>query len=334
VLAGVTLLPAVLAALGRFPKRKRESELWPRIGKLVSEKPLALTVAVGVVLVAGALGNLKQNESLDFTQQFRTPPESVEGLRTVQANFPPGQAGPVDVLVGAREVIEALPALRGSVFSADLVAFSTVGDLALVRLTLNEDPFTEQATKSIPQIRALARQYDPNALVGGPTAEILDNETRLSKDAKLIVPLALALVFAIVAVLLRSLIAPIYVIGTVLLSYAFALGVSTLVFGASDPAQPLFTFVFLVALGVDYNIFLITRIREERDVVRGLVKTGGVITSAGLILAGTFCTLLATELESLFQVGFTVALGLLVDTFLIRIFLVPSIALLLRSRAI
>jgi putative drug exporter of the RND superfamily len=138
----------------------------------------------------------------------------------------------------------------------------------------------------------------------------------------------------IVAVLLRSLIAPVYVIATVLLSYAFALGVSTIVFGKSDPAQPLFTFVFLVALGVDYNIFLITRIREEGDVVKGLVKTGGVITSAGLILAGTFCTLLATELESLFQVGFTVALGLLVDTFLIRIFLVPSIALLLRSRAI
>jgi RND superfamily putative drug exporter len=334
VLAGVTLLPAVLSALGRFPQKRRESTVWPRIGQFVSEKPLAITLAVGVVLVAGALGNLRDNESLDFTQQFRTAPESVEGLRTLQAKFPPGQAGPVDVVVGAREVIQALPALRGPVYSADLVAFSTRDDLALVRLTLNEDPFTDAATKSIPRIRALARQYDANALVGGPTAEILDNETRLSKDAKLIVPLALAVVFAIVAVLLRSLIAPIYVIGTVLLSYAFALGVSRLVFGASDPAQPLFTFVFLVALGVDYNIFLIARIREEGDVVRGLVKTGGVITSAGLILAGTFCTLLATELESLFQVGFTVALGLLVDTFLIRVFLVPSIALLLRSRAI
>ena len=139
----------------------------------------------------------------------------------------------------------------------------------------------------------------------------------------------------IVAVLLRSLIAPLYVIATVMLSYAFALGVSALVFDESDPAQPLFTFVFLVALGVDYNIFLIARIREEgaRRSRGAGCETGGVITSAGLILAGTFCTLLATELESLFQVGFTVALGLLVDTFLIRIFLVPSIALLLGSRA-
>ncbi len=112
-------------------------------------------------------------------------------------------------------------------------------------------------------------------------------------------------------------------------SYAFALGVSALIFPESNPAQPLFAFVFLVALGVDYNVFLIARIREERSVIKGLERTGGVITSAGLILAGTFLTLLATELESLFQVGFTVALGLLVDTFLIRIFLVPSIMLML-----
>jgi RND superfamily putative drug exporter len=334
VLAGVTLLPAALAVLKRAPQDAPESALWPRIGRFVSEKPLVLTLSIGALLVAGALGNLKAGESLDFSEQFRTPPPSVEGLRKLQEKFPPGQAGPVDVVVDARKVAEALPALRGLAYSADLVAFSTKGDLALVRLTLNEDPFTEQATKSIPPIRALARQYDPNALVGGPTAEILDSEQQLSQDAKLIVPLALALVFAIVALLLRSLIAPLYVIATVLLSYAFALGVANLVFGKSDPAMPLFTFVFLVALGVDYNIFLITRIREERDVVKGLVKTGGVITSAGLILAGTFCTLLATELQSLFQVGFTVALGLLVDTFLIRIFLVPSIALLLRSRAI
>jgi RND superfamily putative drug exporter len=334
VLAGVTLLPAALAVLKRAPQRERESELWPRIGRFVSGKPLVLALSIGALLVAGALGNLRHGESLDISEQFRTPPESVQGLRKLQEKFPPAQAGPVDVVVDARKVADALPALRGLAYSADLVAFSTKGDLALVRLTLGEDPFTEQATKAIAPIRALARRYDPKALVGGPTAEILDSEQRLSQDAKLIVPLALALVFAIVALLLRSLIAPLYVIATVLLSYAFALGVSALVFDGSDPAMPLFAFVFLVALGVDYNIFLITRIREEGDVVGGLVKTGGVITSAGLILAGTFCTLLATELESLFQVGFTVALGLLVDTFLIRIFLVPSIALLLRSRAI
>jgi len=120
------------------------------------------------------------------------------------------------------------------------------------------------------------------------------------------------------------------------LSYAFALGASSLLFGASDPALPLFAFIFLVALGVDYNIFLISRIREEhtrrdaRDaVIAGLERTGGVITSAGLILAGTFATLLAIPIEGLFQIGFTIAFGLLVDAFLIRVFLVPAIAILL-----
>jgi RND superfamily putative drug exporter len=336
VLAGVTLLPALMSMLGRraFPKQPKPSRLWPRIGRLVQARPLALAVGVLVILIAGALGNLSNRGTLDFSEQFRNPPESVEGLRRLQEKFPPGQAGPVDVVTSATTVADALPALGAFSFSTDLVAFSIDGRLALVRVTLAQDPFTEVATEVIPEIRRIARRYDPGALVGGPTAEVLDSQTTLAADAKIIVPVALACVFLIIAVLLRSLIAPLYVIATVLLSYAFALGVSALLFDESDPAMPLFTFVFLVALGVDYNIFLIARMREEGAVIRALERTGGVITSAGLILAGTFCTLLATELESLFQVGFTVALGLLVDTFLVRIFLVPSIALLLGSRAI
>jgi RND superfamily putative drug exporter len=336
VLAGVTLLPATLAALGTAPKKSKPSTLWPRIGKLVEKRPAALTVAVLAILVAGALGNLKDSGTLDFSEQFRTAPESVQGLERLQQKFPPGQAGPVDVLFSATAVAEALPGMNAApaVASTDLNGFSKDGSLALVRITSSEDPFTEQAADTIPEIRELARRYDPNALVGGPTAEIRDSTDGLANDARKIVPIALALIFLIVAALLRSLIAPLYVIGTTILSFAFALGVSRAIFPESDPALPLFTFVFLVALGVDYNIFLIARIREEKDVITGLEKTGGVITSAGLILAGTFCTLLATELESLFQVGFIVALGLLVDTFLIRVFLVPSIALLLGSRSI
>jgi RND superfamily putative drug exporter len=336
VLAGVTLLPALLATLGRraFPKHQKTSRLWPRIGKLVHDRPVALATGVLVILLAGALGNLSDRGTLDFSEQFRTPPESVQGLRRLQEKFPPGQAGPVDVVTDAKAVGDVLPTIGIAAFSSDLVGFSRDGRLALVRVTLSQDPFTEAATDVIPQMRAVARQHDPGALVGGPTAEVLDSQTSLSADARIIVPVALACVFLIVAILLRSLIAPLYVIATVLLSYAFALGVSALLFKEADPAQPLFTFVFLVALGVDYNIFLIARMREEGDVIKALERTGGVITSAGLILAGTFCTLLATELQSLFQVGFTVALGLLVDTFLVRIFLVPSIALLLGSRAI
>jgi RND superfamily putative drug exporter len=344
VLAGVTLLPAILAALPQrsFTKRARPSTLWPRIGLLVRTRPLLLTLVVVGVLLAGALGNFKSQQTLDFADQFRTTPESVLGLHRMQEKFPPGQAGPVDIVIDAGVLSTALPLLGAQASeSIDLVGSSERGNLALVRVMLAVDPFTEQATEVIPALRENARKLHPGALVGGPTAEVLDSETALRNDAKVIVPLALVLVFVIVAILLRSLIAPIYVIATVILSYAFALGVSKLFFDAADPAQPLFTFLFLVALGVDYNVFLLTRIKEakrtlshEDAVIEGLQKTGGVITSAGLILAGTFCTLLATELESLFQVGFTVALGLLVDTFLIRIFLVPSIALLLRSRAV
>ena len=153
----------------------------------------------------------------------------------------------------------------------------------------------------------------------------------------------LVLILLVLIALLRCVVAPLYVIGTVVLSFAFALGASSLVFTHifgqpdSDPNLTTFAFIFLVALGVDDNIFLMSRIREEhraglatRDaVIAGLEKTGGVITSAGLILAGTFAALMALELEALFQVGFTVCLGLLVDAFLVRTFLVPSIAMLL-----
>jgi RND superfamily putative drug exporter len=343
VLAGITLLPAILAALPKNAFRaSKTSTLWPRIGHVVRSRPVALTAAVLAVLIAGALGNLKHRETLDFAEQFRSTPESVTGLHRLQEKFPPGQAGPVDILIDQTVLSTSLPQLGSDVaHSVDLVGYTKDNKTALVRVTLNEDPFTELATDAIKRLRANAKSISPSAKVGGPTAEVLDSQTALHRDARLIVPLALVLVFLIVAVLLRSLIAPIYVIVTVILSYAFALGVSSLIFDKSDPAEPLFTFLFLVALGVDYNVFLLTRIKEAKQrlshedaVIEGLEKTGGVITSAGLILAGTFCTLLATELESLFQVGFTVALGLLVDTFLIRIFLVPSIALLLRSRAL
>ena len=336
VLAGITLLPALLSALGRhaFPKHGKPSTVWPRIGRFVEARPLALAVGVTAILVAGALGNLTDRGTLDFSEQFRDPPLSVLGLHQLQEKFPPGQAGQADVLVSTKGISDTLAALKTAPFSfsADLVGFSRDDRLALIRVTLNQDPFTETATEVIPQVRELARSYDPGALVGGPTAEVFDSQTTLRADAKIIVPVALACVFLIIAVLLRSIIAPLYVIATVLLSYAFALGVSALVFHESDPAGPLFTFVFLVALGVDYNIFLIARMREEGAVIPALERTGGVITSAGLILAATFCTLLATELQSLFQVGFTVALGLLVDAFIVRTFLVPSLALLLGER--
>jgi RND superfamily putative drug exporter len=346
VLAGVTLLPAILAALPTkaFLHKRPIGPVWPRIGALVRRRPAMLATAVVALLVVGALGTLRDQGTLDFREQFRETPESVVGLRALQAKFPPGQAGPVDVLVPKSFIEDNAngPKLHeGRALTLDFGGESADQQLVLIRITLKQDPFSEAAQQDVARLRENLHRLTPTGLVGGPTAEALDSETALKRDAKLIIPLALGLVFLIVAILLRSVVAPLYAVLTVILSYVFALGVSSLVFAESDPAMPLFTFIFLVALGVDYNVFLLSRIKEARKtrghedaVIYGLERTGGVITSAGLILAGTFAVLLATELESLFQVGFTVALGLLVDTFLIRIFLVPSIALLLRSKAL
>jgi putative drug exporter of the RND superfamily len=183
-------------------------------------------------------------------------------------------------------------------------------------------------------------------LLGGEVPEAYDTRQALTRDNRIIVPLGLLLILVILAVLLRAVVMPLYVIGTVILSFGFALGVSSLIFThvmgqpASDQTLEQFAFIFLVALGVDYNVFLLARIREERAhapstrkaVVTALERTGGVITSAGLVLAATFSVLMALPLEALFQVGFVVALGLLVDTFLVRALLVPSIAVLLGER--
>jgi RND superfamily putative drug exporter len=228
-----------------------------------------------------------------------------------------------------------------------MVSYSTDEQLMLVDVELAADPFSEAAREAVSGLRDVARGAagEETALLGGLTAEAYDSREAQRADAALIAPLTLALILLIVVALVRAVVAPLYLVATVVLSYAFALGASSLIFTHvfgqpdSDPGLPLFAFIFLIALGVDYNIFLVTRIREElangdtrAAVVAGLTRTGGVITSAGLILAGTFATLMAIPIEGLVQAGFTIALGVLVDTFAVRIFLVPGIAVLLGER--
>ncbi|MGC1799572.1 MAG: MMPL family transporter, partial [Solirubrobacterales bacterium] len=218
------------------------------------------------------------------------------------------------------------------------------GRLRLIDVTLASDPVSDTASDSIPRLRDVAGSAAGGklALIGGITAENHDTDVAFTRDSRLIVPLVLVLIFLILVVLLRAVVAPLYLVATVVLSYAFALGASKLAFAHlfgqpdSDASLALFAFIFLVALGVDYNIFLISRIREEsgalgvkEGVIAGLEHTGGVITGAGLILAGTFAALMSLPLTALFQLGFTVALGLLVDTFIVRTLMVPSIAFLL-----
>jgi putative drug exporter of the RND superfamily len=359
LLAGLTFLPALLSILGRrafWPIVPREGSvqssplgIWRRIGHFVHDRPvLALTLSL-VVLVAGALGNFKDRGVIDFGEGFRDDPESVEGQLLIEERLSGGQTAATNVIVDTARA-EPVAAALGRLEGVDAVAAagsSEDGELVRVDVTLAYDPFSDEANDLVPELRETTRGAagGGTALVGGLTAENYDTSETLRADARVIVPLVLLLIFLILCLLLRALVAPLYLVATVVLSYAFAIGATTLIFTEifnqpdSDPGLPTFAFIFLVALGIDYNIFLISRIREEaayqptnEAVITGLERTGGVITSAGLILAGTFCALMTLPLETLLQIGFTVAFGLLIDTFLIRTIVVPAIAFLLGER--
>ena len=372
VAAGLTLLPAVLVALGRrafwpnIPRVQPEppppAALWRRAGRLVRERPALVALAVTGVLALGALGNLGGRETLDFSEQFRDPPESVAGQQVIRDRFIPGRAAPLEVVTEFETSGEVIPELtegtetplqemhltaRSVEPEGEDTTQEVTSRFALSEGYLGIDPFSDEATDSIPALREAAREAASGglALIGGAVAENYDTREALSRDTALIVPVSILLILLVLVALLRAVVMPLYVIGTVVLSFAFALGVSSLLFThvldqpASDPSLALFAFIFLIGLGVDYNVFLLARIREERArrrtedaVVSALEHTGGVITSAGLILAATFSTLMALELEALFQVGFVVALGLLVDTFAVRALLVPAIAVMLGER--
>jgi putative drug exporter of the RND superfamily len=365
VVAGLTLLPAILAALGRRafwpavphvePRPRAAPAVWRRVSGLVGRHPTPTAAIVTLALLAGALGSLGGREPLDFAEAFRDPPESVLGQQVITERFVPGRAAPLNVVTAfeARErVIAALTRGRETPVAEMYLMAGSVqargqSELALSEAYLGLDPFSTVATDAIPALRDTARRAAGTTpvLIGGEVAETYDTRQALARDTRLIVPIALVLVAIILALLLRAIVMPLYVIATVILSFGFALGVSSLIFThlmdrpASDPSLTLFAFIFLVALGVDYNVFLLARIREERvahgtqeAVTIALERTGGVITSAGLVLAATFSVLMAVPLEALFQIGFVVALGLLADTFLVRALLVPSLAVLLGER--
>ena len=359
LLAGLTLLPALLAALGRnafWPaiphhgaEQRRPFGIWGRIGHFVHDKPvLALTITVAL-LAAGAFGNLKDRGIIDFGEGFRDNPESVQGQEVIADRLSAGQTSPTHIVAssGAAEPVAEAARSHDGVSDVALVGASDDGELTQIDATLRFDPFSDRANDLIPGLRdeVHAAATDGTALVGGTTAENFDVSETLRSDASVIVPLVLALIFVILCLLLRAVVAPLYLVATVVLSYGFALGATTLIFTEilgqpdSDPGLPTFAFIFLVALGVDYNIFLVSRIREEaarqetKDaVITGLERTGGVITSAGLILAGTFMALASLPLETLLQIGVTIAFGLLVDTFIVRTLLVPAIAFKLGER--
>ena len=353
MIAMLTLLPAMLVIFGRrafwpFVPRfggqgvDETHGAWRRVGDRVAVAPRRVWIGTVAVLAIFALGLLNFDDGLTNGNSFRGDVEAVQGQELLAKSFPAGANAPTEVFVPEAGRAEAVAAAVREAPGVAEVRPGAEGPSGMVlNATLETPPFTTEAFALIPGIREAAKGAGgPDTLVGGGTAVESDLREAAARDTRLIVPIAIFVVFLILIVLLRSLIAPLLLMATVILSFAAALGVGAVVFDVifdfpgSDPSLPLFAFVFLVALGIDYNIFLMARVREEtlrhgtrQGMIRGLAVTGGVITSAGIVLAGTFSVLAVLPLIFLTQLGFVIAFGVLLDTFIVRSILVPALVL-------
>ena len=358
----LTLLPALLTICGRrafwrppifgwnngIPHYGDEGAdethgAWRRVGERVARGPRRIWIGTVAVLAIGALGLLTMNTGLTQADSYREKVESIEGQELLARSFPAGASAATEVIVPRDGDIAAVTqALEGADGVAQVQPTDTSGEQGtLLNVVLEPEPYSSAAFNLIPGLRAVAKQAGgPEVLVGGPSAIEYDVRQAAARDTRVIIPIALVVVLLILILLLRALLAPLLLIGTVILSFAAALGISLVVFDVIfgfpgvDPSFPLYAFVFLVALGIDYNIFLMARVREEtmrhgtrQGMLRGLAVTGGVITSAGIVLAGTFSVLALLPLVFLTEIGFVIAFGVLLDTFIVRSVLVPALVL-------
>jgi RND superfamily putative drug exporter len=348
----VTLLPAQLLLLGRWvfwpavPRpgaTARKALLWNHIGRLITGRPRLIWIGSTIALVLLALGALGMRTGLDDEHQIAGAPDSVAGQRLMVTHYGAGTDRPVQVIVEASTAdrVGAVMRVVPGVVAVAPPVLAVDGTLARLDATLAAPPDSTVAAATVDRIRAAVREIPgAAALVGGETALDLAKADAQAHDRRVVIPLVLAVVFAVLVLLLRALVAPVLLIATVVLSYFAALGAGWLAFEhlfgfqAMDIQVMLIGFLFLVALGVDYNIFLVSRIRQEaashghrEGVLRGLAVTGGVITSAGVVLAATFAVLLFAPLVAFVEIGFVVAAGVLIDTLLVRSVLVPALAL-------
>ncbi|MCG5467284.1 MMPL family transporter [Micromonospora sp. LAH09] len=367
MLSALFVLPAVLVLFGRglfwpFVPRvggpAREGRLWGRLGTAVERRPVVVAVLATLLLGGLALGGLGIRTGLSETEQFRAEPEAVTGAQTLARAFPAGSTQPVAVLTtpaAVRAVTEAASAVPG-------VASARPGDagdtVAQVDVVLEAEPGTTASDRAVEALReavaavpdsappaAAGADAPSGAIVGGSVAATYDSDEANDRDLRLILPIILLLVGAVLVLLLRGLLAPLLLVLTVIASFFASLGAAWLLFDhvlgfpALDSGVLLLAFVFLVALGVDYNIFLVTRAREDarsagtRDgMLSALRVTGGVITSAGVLLAAVFAVLGVLPLITLTQIGIIVCIGVLLDTLLVRTVLVPALAFMLGER--
>ncbi len=342
VLFGRWVFWPVVPRLGQ-PRLVETRSLWRRVGDAVARRPWAFVVAtlVGLTVLAGGITQIRTG--LSPSDQFLAKPEAIAAAERLARSFPAGSSDPLTVVTrgSAEQVVAAargVPAVSSARPGAAHDGWSTVS------VVLSPDPGSDPARAAVRDVRE-ALSGIPETFVGGTEAQQVDAATAAERDRAVILPLILALVFGVLLVLLRSLVAPVLLVLTVVATYAASLGISwwifTGVFGfaALDVTAPLLTFLFSVALGVDYNIFLVTRAREEgaehgprEGMLRALGATGGVITSAGVLLAAVFAVLGVLPLVVLAQVGVIICIGVLLDTLVVRTVLVPAIALLLGER--
>ena len=373
----LTLLPALMALLGSaafwpfrpkpVPDEERErvlttglegqKGLWRATGALVARRPRTVWVASVLLLLAASAGllQLKAN-GVPQTDVILSASNAVDGQDALARHFEAGSGSPAVIVAregAAGQVLDEVKAADG-VGTAYLLAEGSVpitgapgapsepavrDGKVLINATLGFTADSAEAEGAVLAMRESVKTADPEALVGGVTATALDTNTTAQRDLVTIIPLVLGVILVILMLLLRSVLAPLLLVASVVLSYAAAMGVSALVFNhvlgfpGADATVPLFGFVFLVALGVDYNIFLMSRVREESlkhgtrpGILRGLGVTGGVITSAGVVLAATFAALGVIPIMFLVQLAFIVAFGVLLDTVLVRSLLVPALS--------
>ena len=352
----VTALPALLTIFGRglfWPFRPHSGHtpdpmgsVWGRLGQRIALRSRTVWVGTTVILVVLGLFTLTLKTGITNDQAFRTPPDSVAADNVIAAHFPAGVSNPADVVASAGSAQLVLAAARATTGVSSARVGEAAGGLVRIEATLADANGTPPAFDTIDRLRAAVHAVPgANAQVGGESAIELDVENAAVHDREIVMPLILIVVFTVLALLLRALVAPLLLIGSVVVSYFAALGGAAILFNhvfnfaGIDQTLPLLGFVFLVALGVDYNIFLMSRVREEalkvgtrRGVLMGVATTGGVITSAGVVLAATFSALGLLPLVFLTEIGVLVAFGVLIDTLIVRSILVPALVVDLGAR--
>jgi len=359
----LTLLPALLLIFGRWifwprvPKNDGDDHvmtgLWSKIANSIGRNPRKAWIITGVILLgfAGASTTLKA-DGIGTVDTFTGNPESVVGQKLLVTHFPGGEGDPTQIVISVDKLAAVTAAVKTAPGVTDVVPMldgmelpgqpkpemKVVNGRAILNVTLDKAPDSVEAGNDIPKIREIVHAADSTSLVGGTSAVYYDVRSANKRDNNTIIPIILLMITLILGLLLRSILSAIVLLGTVVLSYFATLGVCALVFNhifgfaGGDNSFPLFAFIFLVALGIDYNIFLMTRVREESGkigtragVIKGVTVTGAVITSAGIVLAATFAVLGLLPLVPLAELGFAVGFGVLLDTIIVRSILVPAL---------